>query len=73
MTISEEISEIKNAMLIYRGCVWRGMYMGAFESGNYRNIFLETGKSQKEISERNLKARDIFFFDELQKNMEYGE
>jgi len=38
--------------------------MAAYESGNYRNVFKETGKSDEDIKKRLEDAADIFFYDE---------
>lgn len=36
--------------------------MGAFETGSYRNLFLEAGKSEKEIEKRLWEIWDTFFY-----------
>ncbi len=42
----------------------KGTAMGAFETGNYRNLLAEIGKSEKEIKDRIDLAINTFFFDE---------
>ena len=38
--------------------------MGAYESGKYRNIFKEIGKTDAEIENKIKEAVQVFFYDE---------
>ena len=38
--------------------------MGAYQSGQYRNVLKEIGKTDEEITKRLLEVWDTFFYDE---------
>ena len=42
----------------------KGQTMGAFENGQYRNLFKEIGKSDAEIEAKIKSAVETFFYDE---------